>query len=318
MKNPTISVVIPVRNEAANIRDCLEGILNQTLEVQEIVVVDSGSTDGTLEILNEYDNVKTIRIDPADFNHGLTRNLGVRHAQGDLVVLTVGDARPANDRWLENMVRHFNDPEVAGVCGQQVVPHEKGKNPHEWFRPQHPPDVKKYQFHSRKEFDDLAPLEQYNACRWDDVTAVYRREVNLQHPFQPVTYGEDMVWAREVLCSGKKIVYDTSAKIYHYHNTSYSFQVKRTLTLLYHVYRYFDYIKPNPVQATDPFRIIYRNLKYKAGWEWIPYNFLKITATCLAHWQFRRWLKRGEAYLDQKHQATCGIPPQPAKRTAAG
>jgi len=316
MKHPTISVVIPVKNESTNIRRCLDGILSQTVDVMDIVVVDSGSTDGTLEILNEYDKVKTVKIDPSEFNHGLTRNLGVQHTKGELVVLTVGDARPADDQWLEKMVRHFKDPEVAGVCGQQVVPHEKDKNPHQWFRPQHPPGARKYQFNSPAEFKNLSPGEKYTICRWDDVTAVYRKKILNLIPFHQVTYGEDMVWAKEALSRGFKIVYDTSALVYHYHDTNFAFQYKRTLTVLYHVYKYFDFIKPNPFNASYPFRVIYRNFRYRAEMRWIGYNLIRMAATVRAHRHIRKWELKGKEYLDDMHNRICGIAPQPEKQAS--
>ena len=63
MAFPTVSVIIPVRNEAKRIRQCIEGILKQTVPVQEIIVIDSGSTDGTLEILMEFPEVDVVEID---------------------------------------------------------------------------------------------------------------------------------------------------------------------------------------------------------------------------------------------------------------
>ena len=72
---PNISVVIPVKNEAGKIRECIEGILSQSIPVMEIIVVDSGSTDGTIEILQDYDIVKLVQIPSDQFNHGETRNL---------------------------------------------------------------------------------------------------------------------------------------------------------------------------------------------------------------------------------------------------
>ncbi|MBZ0097974.1 MAG: glycosyltransferase [Taibaiella sp.] len=92
----SVSVVIPVKNGLGTIKRCLDGILAQTVDVKEIVVVDSGSTDGTIALLKTYDKVELIEIAPADFNHGETRNIGVRNAIGDVVVLTVQDAWPAN------------------------------------------------------------------------------------------------------------------------------------------------------------------------------------------------------------------------------
>ncbi|MGY8942395.1 MAG: glycosyltransferase family 2 protein, partial [Flavobacteriales bacterium] len=92
LPNPKISVIIPVRNEALRIRQCIEGIRKQTVSVHEVIVIDSGSTDGTREILSEYPDVTVIEIDGSTFNHGLTRNLGVEASSGDFCLLTVGDA----------------------------------------------------------------------------------------------------------------------------------------------------------------------------------------------------------------------------------
>lgn len=100
----------------------------------EVIIIDSGSTDGTLVLLQKYP-VKIHNLPPAEFNHGETRNLGVQLATGEFVVMTVQDATPATDNWIELMLKHFEDPEVAGVCGQQIVAHDKEKNPLQWFRP---------------------------------------------------------------------------------------------------------------------------------------------------------------------------------------
>ena len=58
MNFPTVSVVMPVKNEALKIKACIEGILAQTVPVNEIIVVDSGSADGTLEILELFPQVQ--------------------------------------------------------------------------------------------------------------------------------------------------------------------------------------------------------------------------------------------------------------------
>ena len=134
-KFPSVSVIIPVKNEAVKIRACIDGILSQTVPVAEIIVIDSGSTDETVAILRSYKEVTLIEIPGTEFNHGATRNLGVSKATGEFVLLTVGDARPYNNFWIEELLNGFVDEEVAGVCGQQVVPHETDKNPVEWFRP---------------------------------------------------------------------------------------------------------------------------------------------------------------------------------------
>src|SRR5688572_2468272 len=110
--HPEISVVIPVKNEGAKIRACIEGILSQSIPVKEIIVIDSGSTDGTVEILREYEKVKLLEISSSTFNHGETRNLGVRHASGEFVVLTVGDARAYDQYWIQHLLEGFDAPNV--------------------------------------------------------------------------------------------------------------------------------------------------------------------------------------------------------------
>ena len=71
---PLISIIIPVKNGSDTIVSCLDAIFKQTLiSKTEVIIIDSGSTDGTLDILKEYD-VHIENIDSKDFNHGDTRN----------------------------------------------------------------------------------------------------------------------------------------------------------------------------------------------------------------------------------------------------
>src|SRR5689334_13418670 len=126
--SPSISVIVPTKNAGPDIDACLTCLFSQTLANElEILVIDSGSTDDTLRRIAEFP-VRLYQIRHDEFNHGETRNLGVRLAHGQFVAMTVQDARPIDDRWLETMCAHFAEPGVAGVCGQQIVPHELGKN----------------------------------------------------------------------------------------------------------------------------------------------------------------------------------------------
>lgn len=227
-----MSVVIPVRNGARSIGDCIEGILRQTIPVREIVVVDSGSTDGTREILDSYSAVRLIEIDPSEFNHGESRNLGVRATAGKWVAFTVQDARAADDIWLERLIDGVMDDEVVSVCGSQVVPHERDKNPAAWFRPTSEPRMKRVQFASAEEFDQLSPTAKLEVCGWDNVTALYRRDVLLEIPFRPVTFGEDALWAKDAIRSGHAVVYNPAARVYHYHDMTPDFAFDRTLATI--------------------------------------------------------------------------------------
>jgi rhamnosyltransferase len=130
-----ISVVIPVKNGDSWLRETIPAILDQELDgAIEIIAIDSGSTDDTLSVLSKYP-VTVVSIEPEEFNHGLTRNIGANLAKGKYLVMTVQDAKPSSRFWLQQLMDGFLDDTVAGVCGQQIVPHHFDKNPVEWYRP---------------------------------------------------------------------------------------------------------------------------------------------------------------------------------------
>lgn len=230
---PSISIVIPVRNEAKGIKACLDSWLTQSITVNEIVVIDSGSTDGTLDIVRGYDKVRLIEIPGSEFNHGTTRNLAMQYVTGEFTLMTVGDGRAYHETVLTRMLGSFTSDRVAGVCGLQVVPHESDKNPIEWFRPQSKPQAKSFRFESAEQFDALAPEQKKEAASWDDVIAMYRTSVLRDEiPFREITYGEDPMWAVDALKAGHTLVYDSSARVYHYHLENPEVTYKRAITML--------------------------------------------------------------------------------------
>ncbi len=307
-----ISIVIPVKNGASTLESCLKGIKDQTLFDQtEVITIDSASNDKSLVIAQAMiPNIKIISIPAAEFNHGLTRNLGVQHAEGKFVVMTVQDATPADNKWLEKMIRHFEDPEVAGVCGQQVVPHDKDKNPHQWFRPVNAPSVRTVQYKNKHVFESLSPEEKKKACSWDDVNAMYRKEVLKKIPFRQAFFSEDAMWAQDVLRAGYTLVYDTSSRVYHYHHQNYDFSYKRTLTQLYFGYQIFGHRRKLKFSLMDYLKIVYRNINYRAHPKWVLYNFNLIWATKKAYEDFNKWLNLGEIILKENYQNICRKPPQ--------
>jgi rhamnosyltransferase len=273
MKSPKISVIIPVKNGENTIKDCLTEIFNQTLISEtEVIIIDSGSTDKTLEIINKFP-VKLFQIKPEEFGHGKTRNYGVSIAKGEFIVMTVQDARPSSDKWLEIMLQHFLDNKVEGVCGQQVVPHEPDKNPLEWFRPINIPSFNIKQF-TKNEFEKLSAEEQWQNCRWDDVNAMYRKSVLEKIPFQEVKFGEDMIWAKDAFTAEYKLVYDMRSQVFHYHHYTEIQKLKERIQQTYYfTFKTFNYLRPNPYNFKYFIRTLYLCFKYKVKSKWWIYNF---------------------------------------------
>jgi len=108
-----ISVVIPTLNEGPSIKRCLKSLSKQTYKDFEIVIVDSGSKDGTVETAKKY---KSRVIYEPRRGVPLARNRGAKEAKGDIVVCTDGDSQYPKD-WLEKIAGHFEDKEVVAVGG---------------------------------------------------------------------------------------------------------------------------------------------------------------------------------------------------------
>ena len=108
---------MPTYNGAETIYACLQEVFEQEFAGPvDVHVVDSGSTDGTLDIVRRFP-ARLIEIPPRSFTYGRALNVGVAAATGEIVVSLSAHSLPAHERWLLNLVRNFADSRVAGVYG---------------------------------------------------------------------------------------------------------------------------------------------------------------------------------------------------------
>lgn len=316
-----VSVVLPVRNGAPEVRACIEGILEQTVKPCEIIVIDSGSTDASVDIVREYPIVSLVQIRPEEFDHGETRNLGVRLATGPYILMTVQDARPASATWIADLLSGMTDDDVAGSCGSQVVPHERDKNPVEWYRPQSQPRMQRFQFKKADDFLALPATERRRICAWDNVTALYRKEALLEVPFRRTRFGEDMLWARDAIAAGWALVYNPAARVFHYHNETEDFAFRRALASLYYRYISTGDVPPSP-SATDGAIRVVKTLLRESGvpWaekpHWLRYNLRNQRAVRRAVRVFRDAASKGEAALNELNDLYSGSSMVPAKSSS--
>lgn len=319
---PKISVVIPVKNGAPWLDACIRGIMNQSLFHQtEIIAIDSGSTDDSIAILKKYP-VRIYTIPPSGFNHGLTRQYGAELSRGEYVVMTVQDARAMDEFWLQQLMAGFSMAEnVAGVCGSQVVPAERDKNPVEWYRPVSKPEMKAYSYQPQ-EFYALSSFEKMRACGWDDVTAMYRKSVLMEIPFRDTKFAEDAIWAKEALLAGYTVVYNSAAKVYHFHHEDFDYSFRRNLTVMYIRYKQFGCTYNRPTQNLKEFLspiktiLFSKPLSLHEKWKWFFYNREQFKGRQKAYDVFAAALAEGEEKLDAVHEEICGKPPVHQKKMA--
>ena len=230
-----VSVIIPTFNGGELFREVLEMVFAQDIACElEVIVIDSGSSDETLDICSAYP-VNLIEIPSASFNHSRTRNLAIERAKGEVCVLTVQDATPVDSLWLQNLIRPMVvDEEVAGVFGQQLSRPETSPLSRccklLWYREwdDNWQQGRKRSPLSEKEWDGLSTEEQKQYSRFDNVNSCLRKSVWQKVPFPDVHYGEDIAWAKAVLCAGHAIYWEPEARVYHSHDRSLAYLFKRS------------------------------------------------------------------------------------------
>jgi rhamnosyltransferase len=209
-----ISVLIPTKNGGLPFVRCLQGIRSQDVRDEvEIVVVDSGSTDGSVDQARAH-GARVHEIPPSEFVHGATRNLAARISSGDTLVFTSQDAIPADESWLRLLTSPLADPEVAAVYGRQL-PHADAAAAEEFFLD--------FMYGPAPRVQRLSALEDVSFERtlFSNANSAMRRADWEVNPFaDDVEMSEDQEWSRRMLLQGKAIVYEPRAAVRHSHTYS--------------------------------------------------------------------------------------------------
>jgi rhamnosyltransferase len=209
-----ISVLIPVKNGGAELARCLDAIQRQRLDAElEVVVVDSGSTDGSIAAATSR-GARVRVIPPESFRHGSARNLAADEARGDILVFTTQDAVAADDDWLRTLVAPLADRSVAGVYGRQL-PHADASPPEQYFLEFLYGPVSRVQ-----RIRDLSELT-FETTLFSNVNSAMLRSTWEQHRFRDdLIMSEDQEWSRRVLLDGYAIAYEARAAVRHSHSYS--------------------------------------------------------------------------------------------------
>ncbi len=214
----------PLLDEVLASITALEGV-----RFDELIAVDSGSKDGTVERLrNAGFDVES--IPQREFDHGSTRDRGISRATGDVVVLLVQDATLQGNDWLARMIEPFADPDVAGVWCRQIP--RPGCQPVLDRRIRNWPGLgevaTKKQLPEGKQLTDLEPFDQLMLCAFDNVASAVRRSVWERFPLGPRRFGEDIYFGKRVIADGLAIVHQGGACVVHSHDRSAWDEGRRT------------------------------------------------------------------------------------------
>jgi glycosyltransferase involved in cell wall biosynthesis len=199
---PFVSVVVPARNAARTLADCLRALLRQDYpaERREILVVDNGSTDGTARLISQF---PVIHLAEPRRGPSHARNHGIRASRGEIVAFIDADC-VATSRWLPALVAGFDAADVAGVAGEVLA-----YPPHSW--------AEYYMARRRPRWQEaaLAAVRPYVVTA---NVAVRRRVFDEIGLFDPrFVTGQDQDFSWRFFGAGLRMRYAPAAVVFHRH-----------------------------------------------------------------------------------------------------
>jgi glycosyltransferase involved in cell wall biosynthesis len=202
----TVSVVIPVKDGERYLRELLDALAREG--VDEVLVIDSGSRDGSLAIARAA-GAQLLQIEPGEFQHGRTRNLGVARTTGDLICFLTQDATPCPG-WLDAYREAFALAERVGAAYGPHLP-----------RPDTSPMIAR---ELSEFFAGFSPAAQpvvhdlRGPSFLSNVNACYDRTCLREIGFREVAYSEDQAFGADLLAAGWQKVYHPGAAVLHAHD----------------------------------------------------------------------------------------------------
>ncbi|MCG6942388.1 MAG: glycosyltransferase [Thiohalocapsa sp.] len=203
---PRVAIAMRSYNDIAVIRDTLERVMSQRYPDVTLWNFDSSSSDGTLDVIREYNAPERIQQNaPKDYNPGRVLNHAVATIgeTADVIVFLNSDATPESDDWLARLIAPLAEPGVGAVFGRQTAR----------------PDCRSlFRKDTERAFGDGRAAASW-VHFFSMANAAARREVLVQYPFETrVQYSEDVEWSYRLRKAGLRIVYVPEAAATHSHN----------------------------------------------------------------------------------------------------
>ena len=220
-----VTVAIPVLNGARYLDEVLDAVRAQDVDREvEILIVDSGSTDGSLEIARRHGAV-VHEIDASEFSHGGTRNRMMAMARGEHVAFLTQDATPADERWLGALLEGFEQADdVAAVFGphearpdaSHMIKSEMERHFASWGDGGRAIDVQRLD----RSPEGLAAYRDFpgQLTFLSDVNCAVARWAWERVPYREVPYAEDQLLGRELIEAGFAKVFHPEARVLHSHD----------------------------------------------------------------------------------------------------
>lgn len=234
-ESPSIGVVVPTRQARHHLTSCLGPLLLSNLRPR-VLVIDSSSDDGTLEHALKL-GAEALSIPKETFNHGLTRELGRKHLDTDIVVMLTQDSYAVDSQMLEKLVEPIVQGHASIAYARQKSHFKAGvfETFHRHFN---------YPAHSHvRGIEDLAKYGVLTFFCSNSCAAYCNRSLDEIGGFSEVLLGEDTVAAAKMLHKGHKIAYVADAVVRHSHRYSLLQEFKRNFDTGYARHSYGELLQ---------------------------------------------------------------------------
>jgi rhamnosyltransferase len=213
MNDPLVSIIMRSYNEGWALRETLPALAGQEYRNWELIVIDSGSTDGSVELLQKANPRHFVRIRAQDYNPSRVMNHGMQLAQSEFGIFLNADATPVNSNWLRPLVSALQDPQTAAVFGRQLPrPDCRAVYAHDYHR---------------------CFGETRESVEWEHffsmVSSGLRKDIWSKRGFlEKMQYSEDDEYTRWCRAQGYRVVYRPESLVVHSHNYTPAQAFKRS------------------------------------------------------------------------------------------
>lgn len=221
-----VDVLIPVYRPDGKLTELLKRLKMQNYPIHRVILMNTEEKHFPAELTGIWDRVEVYHLAKEEFDHGGTRDRGVRMSTADLVVCMTQDAMPADETLIEELVKPFDDPEVWAAYARQL-PNEDCREVEKYTRRFNYPEQSMVK--TKEDLDRLGIKTFF--C--SNVCAAWRREKYLELGgfVKHTIFNEDMILAGTMIKQGGKIAYCAKAKVIHSHNYSAFQQFHRNFDL---------------------------------------------------------------------------------------
>lgn len=229
------SLVIPTYKPGDEFSELLQKISVQTLKPERIIIINTESKYLQDSLYAGICNVEVYHISKDEFDHGGTRDMGLKMTEEDFVVFMTQDAVPHDEFLFEELLKPFSD-ETVGVVYARQAGDENCNIIENFTREFNYPDYDIVK--SKAQLSEMGIKTYFSS----DVCAAYRKALYLENGgFEINTiFNEDSLYAAKIIGQDKKVVYASKAVVVHYHNYKLMQYLKRNFDLGVSHSRYWE------------------------------------------------------------------------------